>query len=190
MPPKPKHTKEEIISAAVELVREMGLSALTSRNLGARLGTTARPIFTAFSGMDELYAEVQKTALLRFDEYGKSTAALSGFERIGFMIVSFATDEPNLFKVLFLESSKSLHSVEAHIDRGRSMVEVCFGDIMEEYSLTASEAQFLFDQFRIYTFGISTLCEMGEYHFSREEIIRRLNCQVDATLKLINNSKN
>ena len=37
MPPKPKFTREEIVAAALELVSEKGMSALTSRDLGARM---------------------------------------------------------------------------------------------------------------------------------------------------------
>ena len=36
MPPKPKFTKEEIVFAAKEIVREKGLSALTARAAGQR----------------------------------------------------------------------------------------------------------------------------------------------------------
>lgn len=38
MPPKAKFTREEIIAAGLDLVREEGFSALTARGLGARLG--------------------------------------------------------------------------------------------------------------------------------------------------------
>ena len=66
MPPKPKFTKEEITIAAVNLVREKGENALTARELGARLGTTARPIFTAFKNMDEVKEAVMKKADERY----------------------------------------------------------------------------------------------------------------------------
>ena len=39
MPPKPKYTKEEIINAALDMVREKGADSLTARDLGAKLGT-------------------------------------------------------------------------------------------------------------------------------------------------------
>lgn len=186
MPPKPKHTREEMIAAGVEIVREKGIEALSSRELGARLGTTARPIFTAFANMDELYGEIQAETIRRFEEYGKrTTTALSGFEKVGCMIASFATEEPNLFKVLFLQNSKNLYSVEAHFNNMRNVVDICFGDIQKAYALTEKQVNYLFDQFWIYTFGISTLCEMGLYRFTKQEIIDRLNAQVDATLKQI-----
>lgn len=38
MPPKPKFSREEMIAAALELVSERGVEALTTRGLGEQLG--------------------------------------------------------------------------------------------------------------------------------------------------------
>ena len=48
MPPKAKYTREEIVRIALDLVAEQGISALNARSLGAALGTSTRPVFTAF----------------------------------------------------------------------------------------------------------------------------------------------
>ena len=37
MPPKPKFTKEEVAAAALEIVKQDGVAALTARNLGTIL---------------------------------------------------------------------------------------------------------------------------------------------------------
>ena len=71
MPPKPKHTREQIIAAALELVSEKGMETLTARELGARLGTSARPIFTAFKNMEEVQQEVIAAAAKRFQSYAQ-----------------------------------------------------------------------------------------------------------------------
>ena len=49
MPPKPKFTKDQMIAAALDIVSEKGLSALTARNLGARLGGSSRPMIHPLS---------------------------------------------------------------------------------------------------------------------------------------------
>lgn len=46
--------KREIADVALQIYREEGLEGLTSRNLGKKLGSSACPIFTVFSGMDEV----------------------------------------------------------------------------------------------------------------------------------------
>ena len=62
MPPKPKFSRDEIVQAALALVSEKGAEALTARELGMRLGSSARPIFTVFKGMEELQGEVRDAA--------------------------------------------------------------------------------------------------------------------------------
>ena len=54
MPPKAKFQKEEIVTAAFEIVRKEGWKALTARALGAKLGSSACPIFTVFQNMEEV----------------------------------------------------------------------------------------------------------------------------------------
>lgn len=48
MPPKAKFAKEEIVNAALDIVRTEGFESLTARALGSKLGSSARPIFTVF----------------------------------------------------------------------------------------------------------------------------------------------
>lgn len=52
MPPKPKFTKDEIVDAALDIVSRDGVEAMTAREVGERLGSSARPIFTVFGSME------------------------------------------------------------------------------------------------------------------------------------------
>ena len=67
MPPKPKFTREQVVDAALELVSKKGIEALTARELGAQLGSSACPIFTAFKNMEELQKEIQTAAMKQFE---------------------------------------------------------------------------------------------------------------------------
>lgn len=58
MPPKVKFTREEIIRAALDIVRETGPEGLTARSLAARLGCSVKPIFGLFRSMEEVQQEV------------------------------------------------------------------------------------------------------------------------------------
>ena len=57
MPPSPKFTRDEIVAAALQVVSERGKEALSAREVAAVLGSSARPIFTVFSNMEELQQE-------------------------------------------------------------------------------------------------------------------------------------
>ena len=62
MPPRAKFTKEQIVNAALDIIRENGTSELTARALGKRLGSSACPIFTVFDNMEEVLTETVKAA--------------------------------------------------------------------------------------------------------------------------------
>ena len=48
MAPKNKFTKEEIICAALDVVRAGGIGALTAKAIADRLGVSTRPIFSYY----------------------------------------------------------------------------------------------------------------------------------------------
>ena len=71
MPPKNRVTKDEMIDAALGIVREKGIDALTSRKLGARMGSSTRPMFTYFSTVNELKEAVRGRAAERYRDAGR-----------------------------------------------------------------------------------------------------------------------
>ena len=69
MPPKAKFTQKEIIKKAWDLVREQGIEGLSARELGKVLGSSPRPIFTVFEGMDEVKDAIKSQAITTYDKY-------------------------------------------------------------------------------------------------------------------------
>ena len=53
MPPKVKITKEDIINAAIEIVKANGEEAINARNIAATLGCSTQPVFSNFASMEE-----------------------------------------------------------------------------------------------------------------------------------------
>lgn len=113
MPPKPKFTREEIVSAALGVVSRKGVDALTAKELGDALGSSARPIFTIFRSMKELQDDVRTAAMQRFEAY--MPAGMSGmpiFKQIGMKMVLFGAEEPKLFQLLFMQENRSAASFD------------------------------------------------------------------------------
>ena len=54
MTPKIRITREEIIAAAVEIVRRDGDAALNARSVAAELHCSTQPVFSNFASMEEL----------------------------------------------------------------------------------------------------------------------------------------
>ena len=68
MAPKNKFTREEMVAAALRVVRRKGADALTAKALAEELGTSTQPVFTCFGTMDALKTEVSAAAEALFDE--------------------------------------------------------------------------------------------------------------------------
>ena len=175
MPPKPKFTKEEIIAAALELVSERGMSALTSRDLGARLGSSARPIFTIFSSMEEVQEEVKKAAIKRFESYAQKAVNYTPvFKQVGMQMILFAKEEPKLYQLGFMSDNHNVDNFDDIFDRLGDVAYQCVDVIQRDYGLSKQDAKKLFEHVWIYTFGIGALCATGMCNFSEEQVIEML----------------
>ena len=58
MPAVRKVSKEQIIDAAVDVLRDDGFSAINARSVAKKLGCSTQPIYFSFKNMDELKAAV------------------------------------------------------------------------------------------------------------------------------------
>ena len=103
MAPKNKFTREEMVQAAMRVVRARGLDGLTAKTIADELGTSTRPIFTGFGSMEEVRQEVYAAAVRVYDGY--TNAGLQEpipFLGVGKNYIRFAREEPELYRVLFL----------------------------------------------------------------------------------------
>ena len=175
MPPKPKFTKEEIVAAALELVSEKGIEALTARELGVRLGSSARPIFTVFNSMDEVQEEVRAAALKRFESYAEKAMHYTPvFKQVGMQMILFAIEEPKLYQLVYMSENAGATDFESIVERLGDVAQLCVDVIQRDYGLSAEDSKTLFEHVWIYTFGIGALCATGMCRFSQDEIIQML----------------
>ena len=175
MPPKPKFTKEEIIAAALELVSEKGMEALTARELGVRLGSSARPIFTVFNSMEEVQEEVRAAALKRFESYAEKAMHYTPvFKQVGMQMILFAIEEPKLYQQMYMSENAGATDFEGIVERLGDVAQLCVDVIQRDYGLYEKDAKALFEHVWIYTFGIGALCATGMCRFSQDEIIQML----------------
>ena len=190
MPPKPKFTREEIIDAALKIAADRGLKALTSRELGAALGSSARPIFTVFKNMDEVFEEVRKAALARFDEYAKKAEQYKPvFKQMGLQMILFAYEQPKLYRLIYMSEkpeARTFEDVFAHLG---DMAVLCVEVIMKDYDLNYDDSMMLFKNIWIYTYGVGALIATGMCRFTPDEIQDMLSREFVAMLNLIKSGK-
>lgn len=187
MPPKPKYTREEIIDAAFELVRENGIGSLAARELGKRMGTSSSPIFTAFKNMEELQTEVRTKALREFESYLSDALNYTPvFKHVGEKMIEFAAKEPKLFQFIYMQEHEESKRYADYIrEELGEAVDVCISVMQKDYELSREDAEKLFVQTWMHTFAICVLVAGKVCHFTQEEISEMLSREFQGALMLI-----
>lgn len=115
--PKAKITREMVINAAFETVRETGAENVNARSVAARLGCSTQPVMYHFARIEELKRAVYEKADRYHTEYlmnvGEPEGVMLG---IGLNYIRFAIREPNLFRFLFQSGYAVANSLLEMID--------------------------------------------------------------------------
>ena len=89
--------------AAMQIVREEGMEAVTSREIGRRLQSSACPIFSVFRNMDEVNTALLAAIRSLYREYIREGLAQKlAFQGVGTAYIKFARNEPKFFRLLFM----------------------------------------------------------------------------------------
>lgn len=190
MPPKPKYTKEQIVATALDIVSQKGMRALTAKELGNALHTSASPIFTVFDSMQQVQEAVLEAAMERFESYAqKVDPDLPAFKQVGVQMISFAKDEPLLFQLIFMSPDNGVTPFDDHYDHLGNVADACLEAIRADYGLSQEDAQILFEHVWIHTFGIGALCATGACIFSAERISEMLTQDFTAMMRLLRSAE-
>lgn len=175
MPPKAKFNKEEIIAAALEIVKSNGFEALTARSLGQTLGSSARPIFTVFNSMEEVQTAVIAAAKKVYDEYiAIALSEPSAFIGVGKAYIRFAAELPKLFQLLFMReqtAKPNLSNVLGIIDSNNDKI---LKSVENDYNLNTDDAKAIYEHLWIYSHGIAVLIATRVCSFTGEDVARML----------------
>lgn len=190
MPPKAKFTKEEITEAALNIVQTNGFEALTSRELGTRLGSSARPIFTVFKNMEEVQQAVVESARMLYKEYvNKGLKEEHPFKGVGTQYILFSVNEPKLFQLLFMTEQPQKSDLSGVLPLIEESYEEILLAIQDEYGINELMAEKLYHHLWIYTHGIATLCATKMCYFTDTEINTMLTEVCTSILKNIKEHK-
>lgn len=171
MPPKSKFTKEQIVEASLDIIREKGADCLTSRALGRKLGSSSCPIFTVFKNMKEVQKlAIEKSKLIYKEYVDKGLSEMPAFKGVGTQYILFAMNEPNLFKLLFMTEQDSASNIDGVLPMIDENYEKILLSIVTGYGVERDSAERLYRHLWIYTHGIATLCVTNMCRFTGKEI--------------------
>lgn len=176
MPPKNKFTRDQIIQAALGLVRERGLAGLTARSLADQLGSSSKVIFGQFENMEDLTRSVIREAEFVLVQYIRSALEqVKPFRAVGMAYIQFASQEPQLFQILYLNPHPyPINSFADFLPQKDYSYQDVLASITEEYGLSLQEAEELYQHLFIYSHGLASMSAAGSYRFQQEEIIERM----------------
>ena len=169
MAPKNKFSKEKMVEAALQVVRDKGIDGLTAKTLADELGTSTQPVFTAFGSMDAVRQEVYAAAVRVYDDY--ADAGLKEkvpFLGVGMQYIRFAREEPELYRFLFLTRAQD-QKYSAMMSM-RHLQELVRPTLMNVYHITAEEADLYFRDLWFVVHSLSTLIVTGDCPYSDREI--------------------
>lgn len=171
MAPKNKFTKEEMVEAALRVVRAKGIGGLTAKTLADELGTSTQPVFTAFKSMDGVKQEVYAAAVRVYDGY--TNAGLQEnipFLGVGMQYIRFAREEPELYRLLFLTKTSKSSAMQSmqHLQALVRPTLMCI------YRITDEEADVYFRDLWLVVHSLATLIVTGDCPWSDQQIAQIL----------------
>lgn len=168
MPPKVKITKEEIIAAALELLRQKGLEAVNARAVAQMLGCSTQPIFSNYSSMADLQQDVLAAAYAeysRWTEEQMKAGKYPPYKASGMAYIGFARQQPELFRVLFMRdrTGEPPQQEDEFTKRIIAMV-------MEKAGLSEAAARMLHLEMWIFVHGVASMLVTGYLNLEEEMI--------------------
>ena len=169
MPAVRKASREQIIDAAVAVLRDDGFSAVNARSVARKLGCSTQPIYFSFQSMDELKAALTECAIeLHTQRVRDSLRAHEGsdsrYSSYGMGFVKFAAEEKQLFRWLYLEG-KQLGPYQNDI-----LLPEVIAVIVEEFGYTENIARRFHQDMIYFSYGLAILANTDHLHLTETEL--------------------
>ena len=155
MPRGIRISREDIINAGIELVRESGYEALSARSIATRLNCSTQPLFSNFSSMTALFEAV---VLRAWDIYTATlerdmqAGVFPPYKASGMSYILFARSEPELFRLLFMRDRRGDPDPEA-----RGNEEQILALLAGSAGLSLADARALHTEMWIFVHGLAVM---------------------------------
>ena len=169
MPAVRKASREQIIDAAVAVLRDDGFSAINARSVAKKLGCSTQPIYFSFKNMDELKAALTERAIeLHTQRVRDSLRAHEGsdsrYSSYGMGFVKFAAEEKQLFRWLYLEG-KQLGPYQNDV-----LLPEVIAVIVEEFGYTENIARRFHQDMIYFSYGLAILANTDHLRLTEPEL--------------------
>lgn len=177
--PTQKITKEMVVDAAFAIAREEGVEHVLVKSIAQRLGCSVQPIYSYCESMDGLRQALVERAGEYLREYVSARINPQDYFRsTGFAHLSFAREEPQLYKLYFLRRRPDFHSVKDIYEKE------CTPQVAEFLSsslhISPEQARALHLHMVLYSVGISAILATSQSDIPIEELAGQLDAAYHA----------
>ena len=169
MPAVKKVSREEIIDAAVDVLRDGGFSSINARSVAKKLGCSTQPIYLSFKNMGELKAALSKRAIEMHTKHVRDSLRAhegnySRYSSYGMGFVKFAAEEKQLFRWLYLEGEQF----------GQYQKDVLLSEIieviMDEFGYSEDVARRFHQDMIYFSYGLAILANTDHLDLTEAEL--------------------
>ena len=169
MPAVRKVSKEQIIDAAVDVLRDDGFSAINARSVAKKLGCSTQPIYFSFRNMEELKAALTERAIQMHTQRVWDSLRIhegndSRYSSYGMGFVKFAAEEKQLFRWLYLEGEQ-LGPYQNDV-----LTSEVISVITEEFGYEEDVARRFHQDMVYFTYGLAILANTDHLHLTEAEL--------------------
>lgn len=179
MPPKTKVTKEEIVSAALEAVRQEGEGGLNARRIARRLCCSTQPVFSNYRSMEDLRKDVlcaaSRFCAQRMDRL-VANSNMPPYKAMGMAYITLAMEERELFRFLYMRPRTEAEMQE------RAETEQVVAMIAEKTGLDADTAYLFHLEMWLYVHGIAVTAATSFVTWKEEQLSQMLTDMYDGLL--------
>ena len=169
MPAVKKVSKDDIIDAAIDVLRDDGFSAINARSVAKKIGCSTQPIYFSFKNMEELKSALTERAIgLHAQHVRDSLKAHAGndsrYSSYGMGFVKFAAEEKQLFRWLYLEG-RQLGSYQNDV-----LLPEVIAVIMDEFGYSEEIARRFHQDMIYFSYGLAILANTDHLHLTELEL--------------------
>lgn len=169
MPAKKQITRDMILSAALDMLKDGGMEAVNVKSLAQRLNCSTQPIYLSFDNMDALRGELSSLAVREFLRQMKGNREEVAL--YGMAYICFAQEEKQLFRFLFMRQNAYAELREALLPIMHSSI----SRLMERYQIDRDEAHHFHDQLWVHTHGIASMIATGFCDWNMDKVQNMLS---------------
>jgi AcrR family transcriptional regulator len=100
MPPKPRFKREDVVEAALSVVRKHGWDGLSARSIAQELNSSTQPLYSHLKSIEDLKEEIVKKIYELLFNYGTKVRTGDPWVDVGLGYVLFAKEEKQLFRCM------------------------------------------------------------------------------------------